>query len=377
MVNNEGHRMKKILEVFGEPILNGGQESFVFNVLDHMDLTNMTVDILTPYYCKNEYYQNIIKNKKGKIITLDLPFIQGANRFNIIKPLDKFLKENKYDIIHIHSGSISVLAEVSMVAHKHHINKIIVHSHCAAESKTLKYRIIKFISLPILNHCPTDYLACSKVAGECKYSKKIVRKKLVILKNGVDLKKFEFNEIVRKQMRKELGIANDTYVVGHVGRFSYQKNHEYLVEVFEKLKQKHMNSLLILLGNGENFKLIKELVMAKNLTDSVWFIGNVNNVQDYMQVMDVFVLPSRFEGLPIVGVEAQANGLPTMVSTCVSDELELSDAIDFISLDNQKMWIEKLLSYIGTKRFNTFESLTKNGYSLEATVRKLKEIYED
>lgn len=96
-----------------------------------------------------------------------------------------------------------------------------------------------------------------------------------------------------------------------------------------------------------------------------------------MQVMDVFVLPSRFEGLPIVGVEAQANGLPTMVSTCVSDELELSDAIDFISLDNQKMWIEKLLSYIGAKRFNTFESLTKNGYSLEATVRKLKEIYED
>lgn len=377
MINNEGHRMKKILEVFGEPILSGGQESFVFNVLDHMDLTNMAVDILTPYYCKNEYYQNIIANKKGKIITLDLPFMQGANRFNIIKPLDKFLKENKYDIIHIHSGSISVLAEVAMVACKHHINKIIVHSHCAAERKSLKYRIIKFISLPILNHCPTDYLACSKVAGECKYSKKIVREKLVILKNGVDLKKFEFNEIVRKQMRKELGIANDTYVVGHVGRFSYQKNHEYLVEVFEKLKQKHKNSLLILIGNGENFKLIKELVKARSLTDSVCFIGNVNNVQDYMQVMDVFVLPSRFEGLPIVGVEAQANGLPTMVSTSVSDELELSDAIDFISLENQKMWIQKLLSYIGTKRFNTFESLTKNGYNIESTVSKLKKIYED
>ena len=127
-------------------------------------------------------------------------------RANWLK-LESIVKSIRPDIIHIHSGSISVLAEVSMVAHKHHINKIIVHSHCAAESKTLKYRIIKFISLPILNHCPTDYLACSKVAGECKYSKKIVRKKLVILKNGVDLKKFEFNEIVRKQMRKELGIS--------------------------------------------------------------------------------------------------------------------------------------------------------------------------
>lgn len=374
-MNIEGNEMKKILEVFGEPISNGGQESFVFNVLDHMEFTDMKVDVMTPYYCENEYYRKMIESKNGKIVALGLPFSPGKNRFNIIKPLDEYLNDNKYDVLHIHSGSISILAEISLVAHKHHIKKILVHSHCAAEHKTIRYRIVKLLSIPILNNYPTDYLACSKIAGEYKYSKKIVKNKLIILKNGVDLKKFEFDQFQRKKLRKMFDIADDTFVIGHVGRFSYQKNHEYIVEIFEKLKREHENSILILIGNGENLEKIKELVRLKNLVDSVRFIGNVNNVHEYLQVMDVFVLPSRFEGLPIVGVEAQANGLPVLVSTNVSSELKLSDAVEFISLDDQEKWVQKLLSYINFGRYDTRKSLTHNGYNIESTVQKIKKLY--
>lgn len=369
--------MKKVLEVFGEPISNGGQESFVFNVLNHMDLTNMHVDVLTPYYCENDYYKNIIEDKGGSVVSLDLPFLPGSSRLNVVKPLDEYLRDNRYDILHVHSGSISILMEVAFVAHKHHIKKIIVHSHCAAERKTLKYRIIKFISTPILNNYPTNHIACSRVAGEWKYSKKVVENNLVILKNGVDLQKYAFNQELRNEMREKLGINKDTYVIGHVGRFSYQKNHEYLIELFEQLKQRHSNSALLLIGSGENLERIKELVVSKGLDDSVNFVGNVNNVCDYMQVMDIFVLPSRFEGLPIVGVEAQANGLPLLVSANVSSELALSEAVEFISLNDREKWVQRLISHIDSRRIETAESLTRNGYNIEVTVQELKKIYEE
>lgn len=369
--------MKKILEVFGEPISAGGQESFVFNVLKCMDLSDMHVDILTPYYCENNYYRKMIEDIGGNIVALELPFSPGKSRFNIIKPIDTYLKRNHYDVLHVHSGSISILAEVAMIAHKHHINKIIVHSHCAAEYKTIKHRIIKFIATPILNSYPTNHIACSLVAGEWKYSKRIVNNHLTILKNGVDLNKFAFNKLIRAEMRDKLNISKNTYVVGHVGRFCYQKNHEFIINLFEKLKQQYDDCILLLIGNGENVDSIQELVEEKELEAAVKFLGNVSNVNDYMQAMDVFVLPSYFEGLPIVGVEAQANGLPTFVSTNVSHELLLSDAIEFISLDNQDEWVQKLLANINSKRYVTVDDLTINGYNIETTAQELRKIYED
>ena len=178
-------------------------------------------------------------------------------------------------------------------------------------------------------------------------------------------------------MREKLGINKDTYVIGHVGRFSYQKNHEYLIELFGQLKQRHSNSALLLIGSGENLERIKELVVSKGLDDSVNFVGNVNNVCDYMQVMDIFVLPSRFEGLPIVGVEAQANGLPLLVSTNVSSELALSEAVEFISLKDREKWVQRLISHLDSRRIETAESLTRNGYNIEVTVQELKRIYEE
>lgn len=373
----EGKIMIKILEVFGEPISNGGQESFVFNTIQHMNLRTMRVDALTPYYCDNQIYKTIIEKEGGKIVELNLPFLPGKSRFNILKPLDKFLKKEKYDVIHVHSGSISVLTEVALVARLHSVRKIIVHSHCASNHKTIKYKLIKLLSIPIIEYCATDFCACSKVAGEWKFSRRIVENKLRIIKNGIDLKKFAFDVATRNQYRKRLKISEDTFVVGHVGRFSNQKNHLFLIDIFAELIKQYNNCKLLLIGSGETQEEVKLKVKHMGLSDDVIFAGNVQNVNEYMQVMDVFVLPSLYEGLPIVGVEAQASGLPVVVSASVSEELKLTENVCYVQLGNPTAWVTEIIKYMNMERRNNQNVLTEKEYNIETTALLLQHMYED
>lgn len=364
----------KVLELFGEPISNGGQESFVFNVLDHMDLKNVEIDALTSYSCDNEFYKNIIENKGGKVYTLELPFRPGKSRFNTFIPLIDFLKKNKYDVIHIHSGSISILALGALASYLCRVNRIIVHSHCASDKSTFKYRLTKICLSPILDFCPTDYFACSKIAGEWKFSKRIVRDKMKLINNGVDLEKFKFSTVIRKKIRKELNIKDETIVIGHVGRFSYQKNHEYLIECFLRVEKILPDSLLILIGQGENQKFIKDKVENLGLKNKVCFLDSVNNVCDYMQAFDLFLLPSHFEGLPIVGVEAQASGLTVIVSDNVSEELRITNNILFLPLE-MELWVRKIVEYANQKRANPIKEIQDAGYDVNIIANELQHLY--
>ena len=151
----------RVLEVFGEPISNGGQESFVINIVQHINHEHLAIDMLTPYYCDNSYYEDIVKSFGGTIYTFGLSFEPGKSRFNINDKIDAFFKEHPYDVVHIHSGSISILCIMAHFAKKNHVKKIIVHSHCAAEHKTLKYRLTRMASYPYIMSAPTDYCACS------------------------------------------------------------------------------------------------------------------------------------------------------------------------------------------------------------------------
>ena len=366
----------RVLEVFGEPISNGGQESFVINIVQHINHEHLAIDMLTPYYCDNTYYEDIVKSYGGTIYTFGLKFEPGKSRFNINDKINAFFKEHPYDVVHIHSGSISILCIMAHFAKKNHVKKIIVHSHCAAEHKTLKYRLTKMASYPYIMSAPTDYCACSVVAGEWKYPKAIVDHKLVVLKNGVDLKKFAPNETIRNEIRSKLDIAPDAFVIGHVGRFSYQKNHEYLIRVFAEVKKKNANAVLMLIGDGENKEDMKKQIRDLKLEDSVRFCGLVNNVNDYMQAMDVFVLPSRYEGLPIVGVEAQAAGLPVITSVNVSEELEITDLVTFLGLkEDVSEWVDHILAVQGKGHVDASGQIRKNGYDVQFTADEIEKMY--
>jgi len=366
----------KVLEVFGEPISNGGQESFVINLLSHMNLENIEVDLMTPYYCDNMYYKKTVEDFGGKIVALGLEFSPGKNRFNINKYVDMFLKENKYDVVHIHSGSISILCILAYYAKKNGVKKVITHSHCAIENINMKNRILRIAGNFVMRKNVDFYCACSLVAGEAKYMPHIVKNEMIILNNGVDLKRFETNEKVRKNIRLKYNIEQNTFVIGHVGRFSYQKNHEYLIKIFNELLKVEKNAKLMLIGSGELEEEIKIYVKKLRIVNKVIFCGNVNNVHEYLQAMDIFLLPSRFEGLPIVGVEAQAAGLPIIVSDNVSDELSIGKSIEYLPLsESVQPWIEGILKYKGAERYNNVAELKEKGYDVDKTAAKVREIY--
>lgn len=370
------NRKTKVLEIFGEPISHGGQESFVINILQYLDHEKLDIDLLTPYYCDNTYYEDIVHSYNGNIYTFGLAFEPGKSRFNISEKIDRFFREHLYDVVHIHSGSISVLAIMSKYAKKNGIKKIIVHSHCAAEKKSLKYRLTKLAFSPMMNSNPTNYCACSMVAGEWKFSKHVVQSSLKILKNGVDLEKYSFNPEIRVCMRKKLGVPENAFVVGHVGRFSYQKNHEYLVEVFRAVLAQNENSVLMLIGDGECRQDVLDQIQRLGIETKVIFCGLVNNVNDYMQAMDVFALPSRYEGLPIVGVEAQASGLPVITSTNVSEELGITEGVTFLPLEESvSKWAEKILMYKDRKRQNYSEQMRSQGYDIRFTANQIEKMY--
>lgn len=366
----------KVLEVFGEPIVYGGQESFVIDFLQHMNRNNVEVNILTPYYCKNTVVENKIFLWGGKIIEFGLKFEPGKSRANLVNPLKKYLLSEQYDVVHVHSGSISVLALVAFVSKKCRVRKVIVHSHCAVEHVTLKTHVMKALGYILMKNSVDVYCACSRVAGESKYINKVVNNKLHIINNGVDLEKYKIDEINRMKIRRELKISDSTYVIGHIGRFSYQKNHEFLIDIFKSYHEKNSDSVLILLGDGESKEQIKEKINDLNLDKNVYFMGNVDNVSEFLQAFDVFVLPSRYEGLPIVGVEAQASGLPCIVSNQVSDELKMTDNFSFLPInEGVDIWIDAITKYKNYVKVDCQEKIRNKGYDIKMTANKMRKIY--
>ena len=366
----------RILEAFGEPISNGGQESFVMNVVTHMNLSNKTVDLLTPYYCDNEHYKNQIESLGGNIFTFNKPFMPGKSRFNICDALDDFFKKNKYDVVHIHSGSISIFGIYAYYAKKNGVKKVIVHSHSSIEKKSLRNTILRYVCNVFLKNNVDVYCACSRIAGESKFVEAVVKNKLVIIKNGIDVEKFRFNEVTRKNLRDSLNIKDNEFVVGHVGRFSDEKNHTFLIDIFEQILKHRPNSKLMLIGSGELANNVKEKVSRLGLEDKVMFIGSVHNVYDYYQVMDCFVLPSKFEGLPLVGVEAQAAGLCCYFSSVVTKELGVTKLAHYISLNkSNEKWAEQICDCVKLTRVDMSLEIKEAGFSMDIEVRKIENLY--
>lgn len=363
-----------VIEITGEPILHGGQEAFLFNCIKNIQDISINIDLLTPYYCKNNYYKQILLNRGGNLYELDLAFAPFKSRRLIFKPILNFLKNKNYDVIHVHSGSISVLAYVSLAAKLTGIKKIIVHSHSTGINN-FKHLLVKNIFTPVLSICPDYYCACSKKAGLMKFTKSIVKNKLIILKNGIDLEKFKFNHDMREAIRKKFNIQQETTVIGHVGRFTFEKNQSFLVEIFKDFHNINSNSILFFIGDGELLDDVKEKVNRFCLSDCVFFIGSVNNIWDYYSMMDIFTLPSLYEGFPLVSLEAQACGLPCIISSNVPDEVCIGTNVSKVALSNKNDWIKKLSDYSIAGLSDNTNVLRKKGYDIYNTVEELKMLY--
>ena len=366
----------KILEVMGEGIAHGGEEAFINNLVLNINMDGLTIDWLTPYKCYNTLYENNLKKMGGKVYELGLSYTPGKNRWHLTKPLNDFFAEHQYDVVHIHSGSISALALISGAAYRHGVKKIIVHSHLGSNG-SMKSKLIRTAYSPYLQKFPTTYLACSREAAEAKFAKKILDSKVQLINNGIDLSKYRQNDEIRENIRKDLGIPQDSRVIGHVGRFSPEKNHQHILRCFEQVLQKESNSYLMLLGDGELHDDIKQMAKDMSIEDHVRFVGYVDNVSDYYKAMDLFILPSFYEGFSIALIEAQATGLPCFIS----DQMDAKSAIYpnvyklSIGEGSETVWANTICEHLFDESIHDQTLLTQKGFDIKETARQIRAIY--
>lgn len=360
----------RVASVIGRYI-GGGVEAVTINYYRNIDKNKVQLDFICDEDSTNIPYEEI-ERMGGKVIIIP----SYSKLFKYHKALKRVLKEGNYKIIH---SNINTLSVFSLFAAKCAGVPIrIAHSHSTTNKKEKKKNLMKQVLRPFSKVFATDYMCCSELAGRWLFGNKEYDKgNVYLLNNAIDLDKFKYNESLRKKKRKELGIKDNTLVIGHIGRFVAQKNHDFLIDIFDEIHKKNNNSILLLAGQGPLMEDIKNKVKELNLDDNVKFLGQRNDVNELYQAFDVFLLPSLYEGLPVVGVEAQAAGLLCYLSDDMTKETKVLDITKFMSLNNTpKEWADNILDDVKKyKRIDTSKEMTAKNFNIKEEAKKLEEYY--
>lgn len=233
------------------------------------------------------------------------------------------------------------------------------------------------LSRLLVRHLATAMLAPSTEAGAWLFGKKAVQKGRVhIITNGVDIDVYRYNERIRNQTRAQLGIGEEVKVIGHIGRFSLPKNHKFLIDVFADIHAKDPQTILLLVGSGELESDVRQQIQIRNIGDAVRFLGIRNDVNRLLMAMDLMIFPSLYEGLPNAVIEAQAAGLPCLISNTISSEVKVTDLVTFMSLEKSAdSWAEAALDCVTIEHRDTSAQIEKSGYSVQQTACFLKELF--
>lgn len=356
----------RVAHILGK-MVGGGVEAFIMNYYRHIDKEKVQFDFIIDSD-STVVPREEIEKLGGRII--EIPPYQHI--FKYTKELKKVLKENKYKIVHSHLNSLSVFPLYCAWTVKVPVR--IAHSHSTTNKKEWKKNLIKRILKPFSKVFATDYFACSEHAGSWLFGNKTFNEgKVTLIYNAIDVEKFRFNNETRSRIRKELNI-DDKYVLGHVGRFVKQKNHEFLIEIFNEVHKQNSSAVLLLIGDGPLESNIKQKVKELNLEEQVYFLGVRDNVNEYMQAMDVFVFPSLYEGLGIVAIEAQCSGLRCICSTEVPLEVKVSEQVCFNSIDDINSWKNDILTE-NTSRVDITENIRNSQYEIAIESRNLLNKY--
>ena len=298
------------------------------------------------------------------------------NLFQYIKTLTKYFKENHYIIVHSGMNTLAVFS--LFAAWLAQVPVRINHNHSTASKGETKKNVLKYLLRPFAKLFATHYCACSHYAGEWLFGKKAVAQgKVKIFNNAINVNAFVYNPIVREEVRNKLGI-NNKFVIGHVGRFCYQKNHEFVIEVFSEYHRLNPDSVLLMIGIGETISAVREQVKILGLNDDVLLLGARTDVNRLYQAMDAFVFPSRYEGLGVVAIEAQCAGLPVIASTRIPNEAKITSKFFSLSLSvSPKVWASKLSQCEHNERENMAMNIRTAGFDIENEAKKLVEYYDE
>lgn len=362
--------MVKILFLSGS-LAQNGTEMFMINVLRSIDRNLFHID-----FCITN--GEITPNRKEAESLGCKVFVLPSRRENFIKSaiaFTNFFRKHgaEYNAIHWNGGNLSSIL-VFILAWFYKIPVRIVHAH-SSSAVGLHNRVLHNLNRRLIPYLCNRLFACSPKASRFFYRSN----PSVIINNGIDVNKFDYNLDVRKRVRNDLRIADDTILLGHVGRFDDNKNHAFMLDLFESFHREHVNSAFVFVGNGITFNKIKEEAAQKGLQDFIIFTGSRNDVNELMQAMDCFIMPSKFEGLPFVLIEAQCAGLPCVISDTISKEVNITGNVKFISLVSPvKDWCNMVYQTVTLHvRSSQSRKVADEGYSINKTVKYLEDIYKN
>lgn len=364
--------MKKInvLMVLGNTG-RGGAQTFAMNVLRMIDRDKFQVDFAVNEIMTNGYEQEIY-SLGGKIHVI--PYFRGYNWAAYVKTWNELLTKNHYDIVHGHvSSSASIYLKVAL----RHGCKTIAHSHSAGyRGNSVEQLIKKVFSIGVKKQA-NYWFACSSPAAERLFGNNYASNKHYFdMPNAIIVENYLFDETIRNKIRNELGIHPEQKLYGHVGSFTVPKNHDFLIEIFSEIAANDTNAMLIIAGEGQRESEIVSKINSLKLTERVKLTGNIGNVNEYMMAMDTMIFPSFFEGFPITILEAQATGLPVVLSDTITNEVFLTECIHSMSLSaGARLWANKAMMLKAGDRgaMNTLISTSK--YNMKNCVKSLESIY--
>ena len=344
----------------------GGLESMLMNYYKHVDRERVQFDFLV-HRQERAAFDDEIESLGGRIYRL--PRLVPWSK-SYLSALNRFFEEHpEYKVVHVHQDCLSSV--ILKVAAQHNVPVRIAHSHNANQDRNLKYPIKLWYRRSIPQYA-TNLFACGKDAGDWMFSGAPYQ----IINNAIDVAAYSYDPEKRIEMRQKLGLENEL-IVGHVGRFNPQKNHPLLLDIFAALLKKEPNAVLLLAGGGEDMPKIQAKAQALGVAERVRFLGVRSDVADLMQAMDVFVFPSLYEGLPVTMVEAQAAGLPCIISDKVPPECILTEGlVDVLPLSAEpEIWAAKILEKKNLPRTDRRSEIAAHGFDITTEAVKLQEFY--
>ena len=344
----------------------GGLESMIMNYYRHIDREKVQFDFLV-HRQERAAFDDEIESLGGRIYRL--PRLVPWSK-NYLAALNRFFDEHsEHKIVHVHQDCMSSV--ILKVAAQHNVPVRVAHSHSANQDKNLKYPIKLWYKRGIPKYA-TNLFACGKGAGDWMFG----RASYQIINNAIEVVAYTYDPTKRQEMRRQLGLENE-FTIGHVGRFNQPKNHSFLLDIFAALLKKEPNAVLLLAGGGEDMPKIQAKAEALGIAEHVRFLGIRNDVAGLMQAMDVFVFPSLYEGLPVTMVEAQAAGLPCIISDKVPPECILTEGlVDVLPLSAEpEIWAAKILEKKNLPRTDRRSEIAAHGFDITTEAVKLQEFY--
>lgn len=368
----EKEKPKRVLQVIGK-VCGGGVEAVIMNYYRYINRDEIQFDFVVEGKPTKNFLCEVT-TLGGKVYEIT-PY--AKNPIKYVQEITKIVRRNRYNIVHSNMNTMSFLSLLGAKLGGATVR--ILHNHTTADpSEGLRYRlkrVLRPINLPLATH----YLACSAWAAAWMYGTGWEHKARVI-HNAVDIEKFVFNLEKRDQYRKEFGLEK-AFIIGHVGRLEHQKNHEFLLRVFAEVCKRRENAKLVLIGEGKLRQALEAQAKELKIFDDILFLGLRSDAAELYSMMDVFCLPSHYEGLGLVAIEAQVNGLPVIASANVPEEIKLGDICELLPIakECETIWSACILNESIRKKFdalNVTATVTAKGFNIRHAVKKLEQIYD-